>query len=216
MLGDEVVAHLTRDGRPAEREAIRYVGFGGDKATAGDVNQRDVDHSTGGLPPEGKEGELEAAQRLIDWRNRRGEQWERAQLWDDIDATAKAREWRAPQHEGGFDCMARGPAGVLWIQVTRVVPDANFYRSLKRERSAGGSMTAAEAADLLTKAAHRKVSKAGPEITLLIDVSRTTAFALLAVVKEYHRRHGGVTYGFRDVWLAGPTTDFVYRLDLPL
>lgn len=73
MLSDEMVAHLTRDGRPAEREAIRYVGFGGNMTTAGDVDQQDVDHFTGGPPPEGKEGELDAAQRLIDWRNRQGE-----------------------------------------------------------------------------------------------------------------------------------------------
>jgi hypothetical protein len=80
MLSDEIVAHLTRDGRPAEREVIRYVGFGGDKTTAGDVDHQDVDHSTGGWPPEGTEGELDAAQRLIGWRNRQGEQWEPALL----------------------------------------------------------------------------------------------------------------------------------------
>jgi hypothetical protein len=53
------------------------------------------------------------------------------------------------------------------------------------------------------------------EIILLLDAIAFPAPALRVVVDRFRRTHGSWAQGrcFRSIWIAGPTTNLVHRLD---
>jgi len=159
-----------------------------------------------GLRPQGESNTLYVCDILIEALRTAGEEWGQP----------------APGNHPSVDCEARSTAGgSLKIQVVAAVTRSSFWASFARLRKAGQeSAFAGELATQLRESIRKKSDKHPREVkehlVLAIDSTRTPAHTLGAVIDEFRRSYGDwcITTGFKAVWLVGPYSNMVFRLDL--
>lgn len=188
------------------REAIRVMRGGDDarvaSADAGAAGE--VDDRIEGRAARKAQSELRTAAVLVEALNSYGEEW----------SAPKLRTGR----EDGVDAVANwidDPARELRIQVT--TPERGAWALLAKVDSAERSESDATGAVEAIKAAlEGKTRFAGrSEIVLALDATDSPRYALERVVQAFRAEHGewvrGI--GYDAVWLVGPVTAMVHRLD---
>jgi hypothetical protein len=159
-----------------------------------------------GRGPLTKESELRAAHVLVTALQEQGEPWRMPELWPD------------DRPEVGVDCFAEGPDGArLLIQVTTA--DPQLWGELARAHgSLESTLTVEELADRVVRAVEAKVDKRYDDVaalTLVVDATDAPAMAMASVVEVIRKLHAEriARSGFEKIWLVGPTSPLVYRLD---
>lgn len=204
--------HLTLFGQAGImiRRFGRLIGFAGQdhagrrsRATTDDTGA--VDWVTTGISPQGEENTLYVCRRLIEALRERGEEW------------GEPVEGR----DEPVDCECSNPRGdKLQIQVVRAAGES-FWEELSKARQIGQrGITPEELASALREPIAKKARKLGPNeranLILALDATRTPASALTSVVEEFRGAHGAwcASLGFSAVWVVGPYSSFVERLDV--
>jgi len=137
---------------------------------------------------------------------------------------AAGDEWAEPvkgQHEPA-DCESRNSRGErLEIQVVQALLSEPFWQRFARKRASDlqagtPSELAARLRDPIAKKAAQLAPAIKANLVLALDSTRTTGFTLSTVVDEFRRVHGAwcAEAGFRSVWLVGPFSAMVARLDV--
>ncbi|MCE9564042.1 MAG: hypothetical protein K8U57_18520 [Planctomycetes bacterium] len=106
------------------------------------------------------------------------------------------------------------------IQVVRALRTPEFWKKLNHDGKVSELyLTPQQCADSLREAITHKEPKIGreqrPNLILLLDAYRIPAFALGPVVKQFKEVHTATVreLGFHSVYVVGPTSAFVSRLD---
>jgi hypothetical protein len=120
--------------------------------------------------------------------------------------------------ERGIDCEIPIHDEVLQVQVTRpATPD--FWQKLNRDATAERSISSTDAADDLFALVQAKARKTSPadraQVVLALDATETAVHAMPSVAKAARERCGADIgrYGFKAVWIVGPSDDLVFRVD---
>jgi hypothetical protein len=184
----------------SELVRISRGGIDGRQASADLAADGNLDDEIHGHAPHKEASELRAAAALVTRLNEEGGQW------------STPKQWEGP--EEGVDCMAEGPnRELLRIQVT--TPERKAWKQLASQSSIIRQEQVADAVQAMKVAIESKVLKAHPDTVLVLDATDSARYALDAVVAEFSARYGTWAAGvdFAAVWIAGPTTDMVHRLD---
>jgi hypothetical protein len=155
-----------------------------------------------GEPQEHEEGATFAAQHVLERLNAGGGTW---QVVSVTGADARA--------ERGIDVVARDANGAtLPMQVTRA--ERVLWRALARTGRVDSVVSIDTIADALWTAIGAKRRTADPEVALVLDAANTPQFALDAVMHRFRDRHAQISgrVGYREIWLAGPTSEKTFRL----
>ena len=155
-----------------------------------------------GEPQEHEEGATFAAQHVLERRNADGGTWQVVRV---TGADARA--------ERGIDVVARDASGAtLPMQVTRA--ERVLWRTLGRTGRVDTVISIDTLADALRDAIDAKRRTADPEVALVLDAANTPQFAFDAVMQRFRERHAQISSksGYREIWLAGPTSEKTYRL----
>jgi hypothetical protein len=129
-------------------------------------------------------------------------------------------KWSPPANGiGDVDCVSEDSATGqrLQMQVVRALVDPEFWKSLSRNGSSERTATLTEAADLLFDAIQKKAAipaRQRPELALVLDANRTSAFAFQDVVEKFEHRHGAAvrSLGFASIYVVGPVDSLVKLL----
>jgi hypothetical protein len=131
--------------------------------------------------------------------------------------------WSLPHlHEGnreeGFDAWAADAEcdqKVLRVQVT--TPERSAWKTLAMQPDLARSEPDVEdAVEAIRDAIVKKELFAGIEkIDLTLDATDSSKYAFKGVVDTFLARHGACAsgIGYRAIWMVGPTTGLVHRLD---
>lgn len=155
-----------------------------------------------GEPQEHEEGAVQAAQHVVTRLNAPGGSWH-------IDSVT-GTDSRAEQ---GIDLVARDSNGaILPMQVTRA--ERGLWRTLARVGRVDSVVPIDVLADALWVAIDAKRHTADPNVALVLDAVNTPQFALDSVLPRFRGRYGETCrqVGYREVWLAGPTSEKTFRL----
>lgn len=170
-----------------------------------------VRYSITGKSPQGREGERETCEILIERLNRnRGE----AEKWGDLTEQPEGSPADYEASTAATQAKRRKPLR-LNIQVTRV-GDEDFWRRLNGAGYDEGKPTLDDLKEALYAAILAKDQKAGRDIVLAVDARNTPRHAFLPVVDSFREKHGvwAAGVGFQEVWVVGPIADMAERLDL--
>jgi hypothetical protein len=132
--------------------------------------------------------------------------------------------WSDPEPAAGqLDCVIRhsDQQPPLNIQVVRAIVDQSLWQTLNLTGTVSGEVSFTEAVTAMKnavelKASERKIpSKDRGSITLALDATRLPGLAFHAVVDQFRAEYGSwmTELGFSAVWLVGPTSSLVWRLD---
>lgn len=196
MREGDIVGYSESDGRP-------QVAFA-DQAHDGLIS-----HGVAGKPSSGEDGAQQVCRNLVAVLNSQGDDWD-----DPV----------GPERSSYFDCasVARcDPKRSLKIQVTRATVDPSLWRALSVD---GGSVEhnvppmslARELHDAIAKKAGGLPLSSRRGVVLALDAVNTPAHALDDVVRHFRSSFGTQvkTLGFESIWVVGPSTKMVNRLDL--
>lgn len=157
--------------------------------------------ATQGVPSLNEDLTLESARLLVAHLNSLGANW------GDV-----------KQLPGGpADCEARDGKEVLLIQVTRAETEGSFWKTVSRTGHVETPPADPPAwADALWKSVERKRTRAHEDVVLAVNAIRTPVYILGAVVTDFRRRYAesARAVGFRELWIVGPSSEYVYRLDV--
>lgn len=109
----------------------------------------------------------------------------------------------------------------LQVQVVRAIISQDLWRDLNAQGAAQTSLSPAAAvtelrAAIEAKAHDRRVPKPiRPQLVLALDATRLPGLAFDAIVSQFRSTSMAWTasHGFAAVWLVGPTSRLVWRLD---
>jgi len=163
-----------------------------------------------GKSPQGREGEREACQILIERLNRGrtdGEKWR--DLTEQREDSPVDWEASAPPPRGG-----REPSR-LRIQVT-LVGDSDFWQRLNTVGQIEEKSSIADLREALYAAIRVKSTRSSPDIVLAINARDTPRHSFRPVVDSFREQHAGwaAEIGFQEIWVVGPIPDMTERLDL--
>jgi len=156
--------------------------------------------SIAGKPRRNEEGASDCCQVLAERMRQHGIQVVRVQ--------------RPPGPESGVDCTLHCPGGTRQVQVTRAAGFA-LWRELAQSGQANVDTEPCSLSNALlqtTKDKARGMVVTG--VTLALDATDTPWLSMPPVADAARRMAGDfASLGFAEVWLVGPTPDFVWRLD---
>jgi hypothetical protein len=149
--------------------------------------------------------ELRTARVLVDYLNLHGASWSLPQLHEG-------------SREEGFDAWAADAARdekMLRVQVT--TPERAAWKTLAMQPDLARSEPDVEGAvEAIRNAIAKKELFAGIEkINLALDATDSSRYAFKGVVDVFLARHAAWAsgIGYRAIWMVGPTTGLVHRLD---
>ncbi len=129
-------------------------------------------------------------------------------------------DWASPElmladarHERGVDCIAQKPSGEeLLIQVTTAEREVWQRREHVHERSEDIRAVV----EAIRAAVQAKRTRADRKIMLALDATDSPRASFRPVVDEFRTQYGdwAVHVGFREIWIVGPSTALVNRLDV--
>jgi len=125
---------------------------------------------------------------------------------------------RAMGPERGIDCEIPMCRELLQIQVTRPATPA-FWQKLNIAATAERIISFTEAGDDLVALVEAKANKTSccdrARIVLVLDATETAVHSMPSVAQAVVEHRGGdiARYGFKAVWIVGPTDDLVFRID---
>jgi len=125
---------------------------------------------------------------------------------------------RASGVERGIDCEIPVDEVLLQVQVTRPATPA-FWRTLAVRGSATRELDNADAIADVLALIRAKAAKAAPvdrkAVVLAIDATDTVVHSMDGFVSTLRRLHAADIHaiGFAAVWVIGPTSDSVHRVD---
>jgi hypothetical protein len=133
--------------------------------------------------------------------------------------------WTDPELAAGqLDCVIRhrDQRRTMNVQVVRAIVDQSLWRTLNLAGAVSLEVPVTEAVNAIKnavelKASDRKIpSKDRGAITLALDATRLPGLAFDVVIDQFRADHGSwVTgLGFSAVWLVGPRSSLVWRLDI--
>jgi hypothetical protein len=169
-------------------------------------DDKSVDYGLSGPTSTGEHGTLETCRTLVQALNRLGAEWARP---------------TALSTEQFVDCGITGGGGrKLRIQVVRAVADATFWQKVNRDgqlqESGADVRTLAEAMrNAVLKKAGAIPAEVRGTITLALNAIDLPACASHEVVERFRNEFLPEirSYGFAAVWVVGPTSQLVSRLD---
>jgi hypothetical protein len=132
---------------------------------------------------------------------------------------ADGEEWGAPKklkQDDDADCEAKGPSGLLRIQVTVPRLRREFFESLGKTGSAQATLSAEQWAATLHDAIRDKADTYArrDSLVLAVDGHQFEIVSWPEVVAAYRKGFGDpAVFGFRAIWVVGPTIESCKRLD---
>lgn len=107
------------------------------------------------------------------------------------------------------------------VQVVRAIASQELWRELNSSGSAQRSVSPSEAVAAMRAAIEAKASDikiprpTRPELILALDATRLPGLAFEAIVREFRSTSmtWAASHGFASIWLVGPTSRLVWRLD---
>jgi len=166
-----------------------------------------VDISLIGSSPQGEEDTTAACQVLKERLNLDGARW------------GKVVAGREPA-----DCVlvdSEDAKRTLAVQVVRAIASQEPWRELNSSGSAERSLSSSAAvaamrAAIEAKARDTKIPRSTrPKLILALDATRLPGLAFDAIVREFRSTSmtWAASHGFAAIWLVGPTSRLVWRLD---
>jgi hypothetical protein len=133
--------------------------------------------------------------------------------------------WMDPEPAvGQLDCVIKSSdqQRTLNVQVVRAIVDQSLWRTLNLAGAVSLEVPVTEAVNAIKnavelKASDRKIpSKDRGAITLALDATRLPGLAFDVVIDQFRADHGSwvTRLGFSAVWLVGPRSSLVWRLDI--
>ena len=170
-------------------------------------NDGSVDMSVLGSSPQGEEDTETACQILKERLNLDGAHW------------GSITDGNEPA-----DCVLIDTDDVsrtLQVQVVRAIVSQDLWRDLNSRGAAQRSLAPAAAVTEIrtaieAKAHNRRIPKSiRPQLVLALDATRLPGLAFDGIVRQFRLTHMAWTasHGFAAVWLVGPTSRLVWRLD---
>lgn len=164
-----------------------------------------VHQGLAGRSPQGEEDTLLTCRLLMEHLNVSGGNWR----------LAEGRTEPA-------DCLlvdAHDERIILEVQVTRAVASPSLWKRLSHEGSVQSTLDEAEAAEEIRDAIETKCRRI-PEairskLVLALDATRLPGLAFDSSVRMFRRKwaHWAASQGFASIWLVGPVSNLVWRLD---
>lgn len=126
---------------------------------------------------------------------------------------AEGEEWGDPRPpmgpEQGVDSEAKGPSGMLRLQITRLPHTESFWKDLTTTGTATRVAGIGRVAEEIIEAIRAKAVRTPPDqragITLILDATRFFDFEMETMLREYYARFGieAIAFGFEDILLVG-------------
>jgi hypothetical protein len=119
----------------------------------------------------------------------------------------------------GIDRVFKTPHGDINVQVVTAISDTETWRELRKSGEVSLEVTIEEAATLLHETMATKAQAIGrrerEDITLVLDADQTGVLSKPRILKAYCNffQDPVKEFGFRNVWVVGPTADDAIRLD---
>jgi hypothetical protein len=170
-------------------------------------NDGAIDMSLLGSSPQGEEDTEAACQVLRERLNLDGARW------------GSITDGNEPADRVFID-MDDG-SRTLQVQVVRAIVSQDLWRDLNSRGAAQRLLSPATAITELQKAIEakandRRIPKSiRPQLVLALDAIRLPGLAFDAIVRQFRSTHmaWAASHGFVAVWLVGPTSRLVWRLD---
>ena len=165
-----------------------------------------IQNNLSGSSRKGEQDTLHVCRLLVEKLNRDGATWNVPQLLDDVnDVDCEATDMNASSVH-------------LQIQVTRAICDPGFWSALANQRELSLQVSPGIAAAQLRQAIEKKESippRHRGQLVLALDANRLPAHSFNTVVAEFKKANlqWAQQLGFREIWIVGPVTDLVRRLD---
>ena len=163
--------------------------------------------SAAGSSPQGEESTLEACRILVNKLNSCGANWGEPSLTEN----------------GHVDCQAVDADDhkiLLKVQVVRAFLNSNFWQALSTQGSsqfqaADGAALADKLEETIKHKAVRIPANARSGLLLALDATLFPVLPFDCVVEEFRSSYGvwADSLGFAAIWLVGPISDLVQRLD---
>ena len=145
-------------------------------------------------------------ERLLNWLNRSAPLYGKP-----VPSSEKEVDWLAPAlHQAAEN---------LLMQVVRAETEEEFWRRVAQAGQARREITVAEAADLLINAVRHKKQHYSDQVraklVLVVDSGRSPAYTFQPVVDGFKTKYATecAESGYRSVYVVGPHSDLVYRVD---
>lgn len=195
-----------REGKPYTfRESRRPDGR---KASADRDDDGSLSFSVSGSSPQGEEETLKVGNLLVQRLNLDSSTWGEPVLGDGDD---------------DVDCEATNvndPSQRLQLQVVRAITDQRVWKQLNaqgatQESSVAPSSLASSIANTIKKKSEVIPQDQRRGLTLVLDATLLPGVAFDDVTEEFRRHYSAWTssLGFEGIWLIGPVSELIQRLD---
>ena len=177
----------------------------GGLGSSAELKDGSLEQSLRGRPVQGEGDTLDVCARLVRVLNSAGGNWAEP-VWGERDEDSVIRS--VDSEEG------------VAVQVVRAISDSEYWHTLGTHHERSDTLALDQAATFLRQAVQHKVGRDGvPQrqrgtLWLVIDANRVPALAFREVVDRFEALHGSWlrTLGFAQVWLVGPSPEFIHHL----